>query len=234
MDGQAVNAIAALVEEKTNRFDVDGRVFIRDGGFKEVVPKMYARIDFDDLEGFVDFVNKIDASDPTYEGGYFRILVTSYDKVTLMFCRDGVAHVIAVAKSGIDQFRFDEYMPIEEFRINLITKFSKGGDIAALMKYTSKITDKTEVTLGDDGVSMKMTISESSSGAVVDEKSFSSELSLHARRTFSEIAPVVSTYLLRIKKQSAALFDYSDGTWKLESSRLIRQYLSDNCTIDIE
>ena len=234
MDGQAVNAIAALVEERANRFDVDGRVFIREGGFKEVIPKMYTKIDFKDLEGFVDFVNKIDTSDPTYEGGYFRIIVTLYDRVALMFYRDGVAHELAVARSDVNGFNFNEYMSIEEFRINLITKFSKDGDMAALMKYTSKITDKTEVTLGDDGVSMKMTISESSSGAVVDEKSFSSELSLHARRTFSEIAPVVSTYLLRIKKQSAALFDYSDGTWKLGSSRLIRQYLIDNCTIDIE
>lgn len=209
MEGQAVVEIRKIVDEIKTTVEVDGNVYMRDGFHKITPPRLKGSVTLPTLEGFIRAAN--------IKGKYPRVVkIISPREVGLYELDEANQYEVQLAycKLELDEFRYDQYMPMDSFRVNLLTKFVPSKDREALIKYISKITEKSEVRLEDDGVTINTTIEVGTSGANMELTAFSSELNLKPRRTFPDIDQPETKLLFRMKnKNEMALFDFSDGTW---------------------
>lgn len=159
--------------------------------------------------------------------------VENFDSVALVSLRAdefGRRHVWARAKSENENpFRFGVYLSIEDFIIALQSSFLPSDNVSALTVMCSSVTAGNSVQTEDDGVSMVVTVQEGamSRGRV----NVPNRLPLAPYRTFREIDPVASDFLLRMKPvkdalPTAALLEVDGGKWKVDTILAIGSYLS--------
>ena len=234
MDGSAVDAIRNIVQKTASTVVVGDREFVIDG-YKEVKAPQKGCVQLPDLTSMTRFlsleqcnsdVSFVEVIDPLNVAAFYKDPMTSE------------LQGVAVAKFKLSEFDFDEWMQVDKFRINILTKFIPTPDSEKLIAYLSKITSKTEIKLDDDGITTNITISDGVSGATMENKTFSSILTLRPRRAFCEIEQPTAQYLLRLQKRgeevSVALFDMNDESWKLEACNAIRNYIVEHSQLAVD
>lgn len=234
MDGTAVVEIGKIVKQSSPRASVGDREFLLEG-FREIKAPPKGCIDLPDLTSLVRFlsleqcvgdVSFVEVIDPTKAAVYYKDPETAE------------IQAIAKVKFELTEFDFDSWMPVDKFRINILTKFIPTTDSEKLITYLSKITSKTEIKLDDDGITTNITVSDGVSGATMDNKTFSSILTMRPRRAFCEIQQPSAQYLLRLQKKgeevSVALFDMNDESWKLEACNAIRNYIVEHSQLAVD
>lgn len=128
----------------------------------------------------------------------------------------------------VPSFRFNEFIGLEEFCINLQSKFIDSPDRSLLLKFAGTVEAGSVAQYGDDGVTQKATIKQgvaSKADAVVPNP-----VSLTAYRTFVEVEQPTTRYIFRMKQNAAGgvtcgLFEADGGEWKIAAKDAIRDFL---------
>jgi hypothetical protein len=158
--------------------------------------------------------------------------IDAYDAVSLIGMQQdefGRRRVYAEAKHLHETpFEFDKYMTPENFRIRFQASFYLNDDAMKVLRLISQLGVKgEELNLSDDGISQTV---ELKSGTVTRGKVElpSDGIPLIPWRTFREVAPVQSKFLLRIKNEGVqvgvALFEV-DAKWRLDTIASVRSWL---------
>jgi hypothetical protein len=165
--------------------------------------------------------------------GAFAVQVESFDSVALIsLAADewGRRHVWARAKSAeVNPFRFGEYLEPELFLVTAQAGFMPiDGHYTNMLKLCSSLKAGSSVQVADDGYSQKVVISEG--GVTHGEVELPPRVSLRPYRTFREVDPVESDFLLRFKAQkdalpAVALIPVDAGGWKTDTAHAVAGWL---------
>lgn len=147
---------------------------------------------------------------------------------------DGQRETYVVANAMLPDFRFGQFIDIENFIISVQSCFVPNEDSAKILKLVGNIKDTNIKTFGDDGVTQSVTAK--SGIATVDEVPVPNPINLAPFRTFIEVEQPESDFIIRIRKSDSrhtepglvcALFEADGGAWKIDAMANIRGYLED-------
>lgn len=206
------------------RLNSDGVI---EGCIERVAPPWPAPLACATLSGLVDF-----AKSRNLGTGETAFHVESYNRVSLVALagdEHGRRRVYAQACHGQETpFEFGAYMLPEKFRVDFLASFYLTEDAANILKLISTIgTTGETVGVADDGLSQTVEVK---SGTVTRSKVAlpTDGIPLVPWRTFRDIAPVTSKFLLRLKSDSGipkvALHEI-DAKWQLDTVAAIEAWL---------
>lgn len=183
------------------------------------------------LEGLVAaYQSQLDSLTP----GGVAFCIDSYNSVSLLSLQQdefGRRRVYAAAKHLHDTpFEFDKYLAPETFRIRFQASFYLDDEAMKVLRLISTLGVKgEELNLSDDGISQTVEVK---SGTVTRGKVElpSDGVKLIPWRTFREVPPVQSRFLLRIKSdgvQVGIALHEIDAKWRLDTIASIRTWLKE-------
>lgn len=225
---ETITKIEELTKKATAAevIEVEGRKFTTKS-LTEIEPVKY-RIgccrSFDDLTSLVDYINTIHTHETLKN---VKLLVNcKYNSVEVYTEPDieGTSRTLADASPLLPNITFDRYLGLEEFLIQLLTKFVQTDNVTKLTQLLSRFQSNQTVETIDDGITQKITVSQ---GQGLNEKvNLNPIVKLQAYRTFREIPQEEVLYLLRVNKSGdIALFEADGGAWKFESQNKVRDYM---------
>lgn len=161
--------------------------------------------------------------------------IDSYNKVSVVSLdadQFGRRRVYARASHTHEApFEFGKYFLPEKFRIDFQASFYLNDDAMKVLRLISTLGVKgEELNLADDGISQTLEVK---SGSVTRGKVElpSDGVPLIPWRTFREVAPVQSRFLLRIKSQGTevgvALHEI-DAKWRIDTMASVRDWIRKN------
>lgn len=169
----------------------------------------------------------------SFNTSFFAVQVESFDSVALVSLRGdqwGRRHVWARAKSAeVNPFKFGEYMDPELFLITAQAGFMPiDGDFTNMLRLCSSLKAGSSVHVADDGYSQKVVIQEG--GVEHGEVALPPRIALRPYRTFREVDPIESDFLLRFKAQkdalpNVALIPVDAGRWKVDTAMQVEAWL---------
>lgn len=187
------------------------------------------------LSTLTGFVDAFKANVDKFTGlGESAVQVEAFDSVALVSLEAdkwGRRHVWARAKSAeINPFAFDTFMDPEKFLITAQAGFMPidGSHYTTMLRLCSSLKAGSTVSVADDGYSQKVVITD---GAVEHgEVELPPRVQLRPYRTFREIDPVESDFLLRFKGVKDALpqvclIPVDGGRWKTDTAMQVRAWL---------
>lgn len=170
------------------------------------------------------------------ELGASAVQVESFDSVALVSLQAdewGRRHVWARAKSTeVNPFKFGEYLDPELFLITAQAGFMPiDGHYTNMLRLCSSLKAGSSVQVADDGYSQSVVIQEG--GVSHGEVQLPPRVSLRPYRTFREVDPVESDFLLRFKAQkdalpAVALIPVDAGRWKTDTAFTVAAWLKKN------
>lgn len=127
------------------------------------------------------------------------------------------------------------YQQIEDFLIALQAGFVPSENTAALSRLCSSVTAGNSVAVADDGISQKVTVTEGTMQR--GEVTVPNRLPLAPYRTFREVDPVASDFLIRMRPvkdnlPTVALLEVDGGRWKLDTILSVGAWLNANLPSD--
>lgn len=127
-----------------------------------------------------------------------------------------------VAEAQVPEIKFDRFISVEEMIIQLQTCFEESINKSQLIALISKLSNDTSISLDDDGVTQKMTVTQGIKTTV----QLPPLVKLTPTRTFYEVKQPEQLFLLRIDKNGlVALFDAAGGRWKHDCQIAISDFL---------
>lgn len=138
---------------------------------------------------------------------------------------------IAQSRPDVPTIRFNRYIPVEEFIIQLQTCFDEDDNHnkSKLLAFVSKLSSEVKVEIEDDGISQKVTSSTGTAVKHSESITLPPIVRLKPMNTYPEIDQVETMYLLRVDKDGdVALFEADGGRWRFEAQKRIVEYI-DEC-----
>jgi hypothetical protein len=226
--------VTVQVGENTFAVNVDGTLGSPVHPVLPIAPIATPVLQLSTLSGLVDaFTANLDGFASL---GASAVQVESFDTVSLVsLAADewGRRQVWARAKSAeINPFKFGEYMNPEMFLITAQAGFMPiDGHYTNMLKLCSSLTAGSSVQVADDGFSQSVVISEG--GVQRGAVELPPRVQLRPYRTFREVDPVESDFLLRFKAQKddlplVALIPVDAGRWKTDTAMQVRNWLQKN------
>jgi len=124
-------------------------------------------------------------------------------------------------------FNFGHWYEHEEAMIGLQSMFVDTPERAQLLKCLGLVTMDEEATLGDDGVTQKVTAR--AGVALAERVELPSPVTLRPFRTFREVEQPASEFVLRVTGErrcvQVALFEADGGAWQLEAMQNVKEKL---------
>jgi hypothetical protein len=143
----------------------------------------------------------------------------------------GRRNVLLKAEYTGPTFNFDQYYEdLTRFVIALQTSFAPNDELAYVTRLASNLKAGNSVQSTDDGFAQLLTIK---TGEITTaEVKVNPRISLRPIRTFPEIEPVSSEFLIRFRQQgnavpSIALFNCDGNRWRSDTMRAVSEYLKD-------
>jgi hypothetical protein len=132
------------------------------------------------------------------------------------------------AMHEMPSFRFDTYMDIETFIVELQAKFVQDEMTAAILQLMGNITEGLIRTYADDGITQEVTAK--NGVGRVEGRPVPNPVVLSPFRTFNEITQPPGRFVFRLRpgreeRPQAALFQADGGAWQLTAIEFIRQWL---------
>jgi len=220
----AIDRILNLGERKV--VDIEGRKYtISPQGLSAVKPPAAAMLEIHTLTGIVDYGPERDKH---------MIHVLSHNNVSIMdndFIDNWLTRSTYVtAKHEEPTFRFNEFMLLENFIINLQAMFVPDETTAQMLKVIGNIKEEGVVQYSDDGVTQGVTAKNGLS--LVERLPVPNPVTLRPYRTFMEIEQPASTFVFRMHSgakegtmPTCALFEADGRMWKLEAIKKIKDWL---------
>ncbi|MBE0335090.1 hypothetical protein [Paenibacillus sp. 23TSA30-6] len=154
-------------------------------------------------------------------------------RVLSTFNRDKRRNVLINASAVLPDIRFERFMDVENFNIQLQACFVDSLDRAAVLKLVGNVKEETGNTYADDGVTQQVTAK--SGVASLEKVIVPNPVSLKPFRTFIDIAQPECSFVFRLQSgPSAALFEADGGAWKLQAMASIKEHLNKELAKEIE
>jgi hypothetical protein len=195
-----------------------------------IVPPAKPAVRLESLTGFIDAYNaKIDGFYPETSA----IHVIDYKTVALVSLladSNGKRQEWLRAVCTEDNpFPFNQYTDAEQFLLNLQSGFLPTENTISLQRLASALSNDSSIATQDDGMSQTVTVKQ---GAVTrDSIPLPPRIELLAFRTFREIDPIASEFMVRLKGEPGklpkiGLLEIDAGRWKHDTMRLVKGWLS--------
>lgn len=235
MSDISVPVIDRVIELQPARtLDVHGFTYIdKDKAVELFKPAVPQPLSIHTLSGFMGLLELDFEGFRGTDSGVF-IQVESFDEVNLVgavsdpFGRRQT-FIKAKALPPERRFRFNEYMPQEEFNIGLRSLFVQTSELDGLVALAGNIAKEAEVRQQDDGFSQSVT---AKAGVhLVREVVVKPRVTLKPFRTFHEVEQPDSDFIFRVqhsdtKGNLCALFEADGGRWKNIATETVRQWLT--------
>lgn len=136
---------------------------------------------------------------------------------------------LALATAVVPRIRFDDFIDPETFNIMLQANFEDSTQRATVLGLVGGLKAEAVTTVEDDGVSQTATARKGI--ATVQNVKVPNPVLLRPYRTFAEIAPPESPFILRLKGGGdgrlphCALFEADGGRWRLTAIERIKAWL---------
>lgn len=231
MDKSFVGDMKQVIEEGIIR-EVDGKSFSPVKLQRVVDDRRAAPIQLNTLTGLVDFIKSgIDASMIAKP----IVVVESHERVILVSAlgtdtklRDSFIDVSLV--KDLQKFPYQSFIESEDFIIKIKSLFLPTPAQADLVSYVSRLSVQDSLCVEDDGVSQTATVKRGMSGALKNQETAPSIVTLKPYRTFREVEQPESSFLFRMrlaegKVPTCALFESDGGVWRMSAINNIKQYL---------
>lgn len=132
-------------------------------------------------------------------------------------------------------FLFERFLPVEQFCIELLSKFQISDELQELVGLVSKLEGGIAHATEDTGISQKATLR--TGVATRDNVQVRSHWRLKPFRTFAELEQPETSFLLRLKQDDrqaphCALFEADGGAWKTQAHEIVRLFLAQELTDD--
>lgn len=184
------------------------------------------------LNGFVDAVKaKVDE----FPADGVAVHVENFSSVALISLKAdefGRRHDWMRARhEGGNPFKFEQYYESpDDLLIALQGSFIPSDNLTNLLRLCSNLTAGSSVQTADDGFSQKVVVQEG--GVTRKGVDLPPRIALAPYRTFREIAPVESDFLIRMRgKKDAlpqiALYGVDGGGWKLDTVLGVKSWLQE-------
>lgn len=134
-------------------------------------------------------------------------------------------------------FTFGKFYDPESFVVALLTLFGDAGHRGNVLKLVGNLRDENVKTVADDGVTQVVTAR--AGVAVVSEVAVPNPVELAPFRTFPDLAPLPTAFLLRVRRgqtgelPTVALFEADGGAWSLATVAAIKAWLSDRVKVPV-
>lgn len=229
------DALKYLVEDvkRQETIEIDGRTY-ETRGLSPVKEPIIKCLSIHTLQGIVDFFSN--DSEIQDENKIF-IHIKGHNEVSLISFPLGTwkQREIYLQATLPDEkrFHFNDWMPIEDMIIELLSKMVMTENLTSLIDYLSRVEDVTSRVSEDNGIGQITTTTTKIGGVYKQEEEAPRRKTLIPYRTFMEIDPQPeSEFVFRIRKGKVgiiecALFDADSGKWKLEAIQGIRTYFED-------
>jgi len=125
-------------------------------------------------------------------------------------------------------FKFGQWLPQEEFSIQLAARFADGGDKDYALKMAASLTNENTRKDEDDGFTQVVTVK--TGLAKKETQTLKPRVSLAPFRTFQEIDQPLSDFIYRAKTDGEGtphlcLFEADGGKWKLQAINTLREHI---------
>lgn len=160
-------------------------------------------------------------------------IIVSEQKVTVLSSLDvnKDRETLYIAEAQVPRIKFDTFITVEEMIIQLQTCFEESINKSQLIALISKLSNDTSISLDDDGITQKMTVTQGIKTTV----QLPPLVKLTPIRTFYEVNQPEQLFLLRIDKNGlVALFDAAGGRWKHDCQVVVTDYLITEFLEEIE
>lgn len=180
------------------------------------------------LTSIVDYINKqpdgfMDRF--SYEKKMI-IHIESESKVTLktdIISLENTRDTIIEAKALLPRIEYGKFIPVEEFIIQMQSKFVETQMTLALMSLVGNVKEEQVKNTADDGFSQSVV---AKAGIVkVEEVVVPNPVKLMPYRTFQEVDQPQSLFVFRMQNGPAmAIFEADGGVWRNDAIENIRKY----------
>jgi hypothetical protein len=242
MIAEAIKEVLALAP--IQHIAIDGQEYVKqDQGIirlkkpDETIPKV---LTFTTLGGLAEYV---DANPDALEMDRLFLHVAGFNRVELVGplqqandnCR--FVYAIATAEDTAGNFKFGQWLDLEDLIIRLQTDFARyhgiEDDTEAMIEMLGKVANEKLQTNTDNGFSQ--TIQVRSGLTTLSSVKVENPVRVRPWRTFAEIEQPEVLAVLRFRptgdgKPTGALFESGGGTWKLLAIKHIAKWLHD--TVD--
>ena len=237
-----VERLAKAAADKT--ITIDGKEYavttLFDPRKAEPEPKT---IGLDTLQGLADYINS--GVDVGYAGKAeseaeraFFLHIDSPTKVYLhtnIFGEFNQRVTLAKAAAVVPEHRFGQFVDPETFIIALVSLFAPTPGRDEVQRFVSNLTVQDVDTLTDNGASQDVLVKRGIAGQLKSNAEVPSRVELAPYRSFGEITPPESLFLLRLRSNGAgripgiALFESDGGLWRIEAVRRIKEWFKGEC-----
>lgn len=138
----------------------------------------------------------------------------------------------AVAVPSLPQIHYGAFLPLEQFIIQLQSGFEFSDEREQLQRVLGSVKAASATELKDDGVSQSASVS---TGVTrVGSVAIKSQWMLSPFRSFPEIAPPISPFIMRMQQRKgandqmtaeAALYEADGGAWRVKAITEIGDWL---------
>lgn len=201
--------------------DIDGKKF-SDRNLKRYDYKEPEPLHFKSITGLLEYI-KADCDSILYES---FIHVVDYDRIEFLspLNDDNEREVYAICEPDKINLSFNKFIERESFNIMLQSGFMPTEDLQIVLSYIGNMSDNAVRTTGDNGVSQEITIKQATKGLV--DVVVPNPVLLRPYRTFTEIEPVISSFIFRLKEGGyCSLFEADGGSWKIDTMKELQEYI---------
>lgn len=144
-------------------------------------------------------------------------------------------HVYMTAKVRSDPFPFGAPQTREDMQILLQTRFIANEDRARALNIIGNLATEESVRQEDDGMTQRVTVKDGV--ARLGEKVVENPFLLAPFRTFPEVQPPESPFVLRLQKMQhgihTLLIEADGGAWKIDAVARIAEWLSERTAFSV-
>lgn len=209
---------------KPEMVDINGKIY-SDRILKRYDYQVPEPLYFKSIKGLLEYIES--DCDSTYEDSFIHIV--NYDRIEFVspLNDDNEREVYAICQPDKIAIRFNQFIDREDFNIMLQTGFVENNDLSEILRYIGNMSDKAVRTVGDNGISQEITIKSSTQGLI--DVFIPNPVILKPFRTFAEIEPVESKFILRLKEGGlCALYEADGGAWKIDTMKKLQDYIVEN------
>lgn len=204
--------------------DINGKIF-SDRNLKRYDYKAPEPLRFKSIQGLLEYI-KVDY-DITFENSFIHIV--DYDRIEFLspLNDDNEREVYAICEPDKINLSLNKFIDRESFNIMLQSGFKHTEDLETILFYIGNMSDSAVRTIGDNGVSQEITIKQSTKGLI--DVVVPNPVKLKPYRTFTEIEPVESNFVFRLKEGGyCSLFEADGGSWKIETMKDLKAYVEES------
>lgn len=179
---------------------------------------------FKSIIGFMDYIKK--DSDKTLPGSFIHI--KDYDKIEFLspLNDDNEREIYAICEPDKIKLKLDQFIDRESFNIMLQSGFIPTEGLDMILAYIGSMSDNAVRTVGDNGISQEVTIKQSTQGLI--DVVVPNPVYLKPFRTFTEVEPVRSCFVFRLKEGGyCSLFEADGGAWKIETIAAVKDFIDE-------